>query len=304
MSKIIKSFKLFEELVNKPIKKLPTDKAIHWNYLLLILEENGIDPQELVKGQINTGFCDFCFKKCSGNLMFPNKKDMDNSSYKDFIFGESVFLLPEKYDSSDDLKNYNKIKKDYLDKMLDFSIKMGKSSKEQEEFVKNAEKHTNFGPNNYDWVNKSLKILHDKLGEYYKDGNLRVWFPFDADDDGWEIYDYPHRYDTNLDRPNGIYYLSDIEKYIDDKYGIKDDLFYDFIINNNYIECRYWERVWSLRIENNTLKKRNFGKYGMEPTENITHILNIIEKDFKNDINGEFPIYIDYYKKIELKQLK
>lgn len=29
--RIIKSFKVFEEFVNKPIKKFPTDKAIHWN---------------------------------------------------------------------------------------------------------------------------------------------------------------------------------------------------------------------------------------------------------------------------------
>jgi hypothetical protein len=45
--------------------------------------------------------------------------------------------------------------------------------------------------------------------------------------------------------------------------------------------------------------------YGMEPTENISHILNIIEKDFGDEINGTeyegFPIYVDYYKKVEPK---
>jgi hypothetical protein len=29
-----------------------------------------------------------------------------------------------------------------------------------------------------------------------------------------------------MDRPNGVYYLSDIEKYINDKYGIADTLLY------------------------------------------------------------------------------
>jgi len=43
----------------------------------------------------------------------------------------------------------------------------------------------------------------------------------------------------------------------------------------------------------------------MEPTENITHILNILENEFGDEINGSdyegFPVYIDYYKKVEPK---
>lgn len=53
----------------------------------------------------------------------------------------------------------------------------------------------------------------------------------------------------------------------------------------------------------NKLKKSNFGKYGMEPTENITNILNIIEHEFGSEINYTeyegFPIYIDYFKEVE-----
>jgi hypothetical protein len=127
--------------------------------------------------------------------------------------------------------------------------------------------------------------------------------------------DYPHKYNVvgDLDRPNGVYFLSDIEKFIDDKYGIKDELFYKFIIDNQYIEGRYWERVWSLKTENfekeggseNKLQKSNFGKWGMEPTEKILGMLGIIEHEFGDEIQGNdyegFPIYIDYYKKIEPK---
>ena len=163
--------------------------------------------------------------------------------------------------------------------------------------------------------NIALKAIHDELGQYYKDGKLRVWYPKDTDYEPWIGMDYPHKYNVvgHLARPNGVYYLSDIEKYIEYKYDIKDDLFYKFIIDNEYIEGRYWERVWSLTTEftsegkgsKSELKKSDFGKYGMEPTENILHMLNIIEKDFGNEIQGTeyegFPIYIDYYKKIKSK---
>lgn len=241
-----------------------------------------------------------------------SKEGQSDGRYKNFIFGESVFLLPESYDSSNDAVEAVQKKKSFLDNMRNFAKQMGKSKKEQDEFVKNAENNTHFGPGGYDWINPALKIIHDELGQYYKDGKLRVWFPKDRDYDPWDRYDYPHKYNVvgDLDRPNGVYYLSDIEKYIDDKYGIKDDLFYKFIIDNEYIEGRYWERVWSLSTEDkngkdtgNKLQKSNFGEWGMEPTEDILHMLNIIEKDFGDEIKSidyeGFPIYVDYYKKIE-----
>ena len=42
----------------------------------------------------------------------------------------------------------------------------------------------------------------------------------------------------------------------------------------------------------------------MEPTEDIFHMLNIIEQDFRDEIKSTkegFPIYVDYYKKVEPK---
>ena len=314
--KHLKSYKLFEEAGIKPVKKFPTDKAIHFNYLEGILKSAGIDMYR--EGRNSTSFFDFCFKKCSKDVVFPNRKDnvgWDDSRYDEFIFGESVFLLPESYDSSRDAEESIQKKKNFLDKMRDFAKEMGKSKEEQDKFVEDAEKHTRFGPDSFESNNKALKVIHDELGQYYKDGKLRVWLPKDRDYDAWEGYDYPHKYNVvgDLDRPNGVYFLSDIEKYIDDRYGIKDDLFYQFIINNEYIEGRYWERVWSLTTEftsegegaKDKLKKSGFGKWGMEPTENILHMLNIIEKDFGDEIQGTeyegFPIYIDYYKKVESK---
>lgn len=320
----LKSFKLFEESVPKPLKKFPTEPAVHWNYLMKVLEDAGIDPYEDEKGTRDTRLIDFCFAKCSNrdNVVFPNMLDIEGWSkegqsdarYRNFIFGESVFLLPISYDPSNDATEAIQKKKNFLETMRDYARQMGKSKSEQDKFVQDAEKNVNFGPSGYDWANKYLKIIHDKLGQYYKGGKLRVWFPKDSDYDPWEGLDYPHKYNVvgDLDRPNGVYFLSDIEKFIDDKYGIKDELFYKFIIDNQYIEGRYWERVWSLSTEDengkdtgNKLQKSNFGKWGMEPTENILDMLNIIEHEFGNEIKSTdyegFPIYVDYYKKVEPK---
>lgn len=312
--KYLKSYKLFEELASIPVKRFPTEPAIHFNYLVEILESAGIDMYR--KGKESNSFFDFCFKKCSKEILFPNRKDnvcWDDSRYDEFIFGESIFLIPESYDSSGDAEEAIQKKKNFLDKMRDFAKEMGKSKVEQDKFVEDTEKHTKFGSSSFESNNIALKVIHDKLGQYYKGDKLRVWFPKDRDYEPWIGMDYPHKYEYDCRveaHPNGVYYLSDIEKYIEYKYDIKDDLFYKFIIDNQYIEGRYWERVWSLSTEDkngkdmgNKLQKSGFGNYGMEPTENILHILNIIEKDFdikSTECNG-FPIYIDYYKKIESK---
>jgi hypothetical protein len=191
-----------------------------------ILKEAGIDPYEDEKGTRDTRLIDFCFAKCSkrDNVVFPNMLDIEGWSkegqgdarYRNFIFGESVFLLPISYDPSNDAVDAIQKKKSFLDTMLDYAKQMGKSKAEQDKFVQDAEKNVNFGPSGYDWSNKYLKIIHDKLGQYYKNGKLRVWLPEDMDYDAWEGMDYPHKYDVvgNLNRPNGVYYLSDIEKYI------------------------------------------------------------------------------------------
>jgi hypothetical protein len=54
----------------------------------------------------------------------------------------------------------------------------------------------------------------------------------------WSLdwYDYPHKYNIvgDMDRPNGVYYLSDIEKYINDKYGIADTLYIILLLIISY----------------------------------------------------------------------
>ena len=322
--KHIKPYRLFEEAFLRPVKKFPTEPAAHWNYIYEIIKQNGLDPYELEKGNRNSSLQDFFFEHCSKkNVVFPNMKDTEgwgkegqnDSRYEKFIFGESVFLIPESYDSKDDFANAALKKASWIEMMKDMMKSRYKTKDEMDKFESDLEKHVNFGNNDWSWVNPALKIIHDKLGSNYKDGKLRVWLPKDRDYDHWDGMDYPHKYNVvgELTRPNGVYYLSDIERYIDDKYGISDELLYKFVIDNQYIEGRYWERVWSFPTEehsdkggsNTKLQKSNFGTYGMEPTENITHILNILENEFGDEIKGNdyegFPVYIDYYKKIESK---
>jgi hypothetical protein len=64
-----------------------------------------------------------------------------------------------------------------------------------------------------------------------------------------------------------------------------------------------WERGWSLYLDRNKkLQKSDFGKYGMEPTENIFHILNIMDIEFGSEMKGEeFFIYVDYYKEVKIE---
>lgn len=314
--KHLKPFKLFEELIPKPRKKFPTDKAVHWNYIHEIVEKSGLDPHNLKKGMRDSTLQDFFFDKCSqNNIVFPKVKEQStwkekDARYEKFIFKESVFLIPISYDPSGDESNYKQKKSDFITKMKNMMGHKYKTKEEMDKFEQDLLKNVHFGPSSYDWVNPALKVIHDKLGKYYTNDKLRVWMPADRDYDHWEGYDYPHKYNVvgHLDRPDGVYFLSDIEKYIDDKYGIKDDKLYEFIINNEYIEGRYWERVWSFSIDEKNpgkLDRKGMKTYGMEATENINHILNILENDFKDDIKGTdyegFPVYIDYYKKIKPK---
>ena len=301
--KNLKSFKLFESSSNKPQLRFPTDKVIHYNYITEILENAGINPHDIKipnhkrSGSIHSFFSD----KFSDDIVFPKLREKEVfTRAESMIFRENVFLIPATYDTSLDQQRYDKRKEDFFKSMRDT---MGE--KEFNKQKKNLEKHVEFGPSSFEWVVPIFKLIHDKLSQYYVNGELRVWMPEDTDYDHWKTYDYPHKYDVvgNLDRPNGVYYLSDLEKFIESKYGIKDEMFYDFIIKNEYIEGRHWERVFSIGLNENGKLERGGGKYGMEATENIEHMLNIIELEFKSEFKKSdyegFPIYMDYYKEVK-----
>lgn len=303
--KYIKRFN--ENISSKPTLKFPTDKAINYLEIVDLIKSNGLDPYNLGNSR-DTSIGDFFFEKCSKPIVYPNDKEIDirNGSdrelYENFIFGDSVFLVPIKYDDRSDTSNFITKKLNFIQKMKDMFP--NKKGKELEDFESSLEKNVNYGPESYDWANEALGIIYKKYSNLYVDGYLRVWLPNnkDYDCDSWNGYDFPHKYRFgDLVYPNGVYFLSDIEKYIESKYGISDDILYEFIIKNEYIEGRYWENIWYISNDEKTGNlKRKGGKYGMDATENIEHILNILEKDFSDSISEDgFPIYIDYYKRIK-----
>lgn len=306
--KYITPYKLYESSSLKPVKKFPTTPAAHWNYILEIVKDAGLDPYQLAEGR-SKSLQDFFFEKCSKkNIVFPNMVDSEgwgensDARYEKFIFRNSVFLIPESYDNSNDFGDAITKKMSWMEKMKNM-MRPKYNDKELSEFMDNLEKHTHFGNDDWGWVNPALKAIHDKLGSHYKDGKLRVWMPHDRDYDPWEGVDYPHKYSVSWDYhnppdyPNGVYYLSDIEKYIESKYGLKDDKLYDFIIECDYIEGRYWEIMSQFPYDDNDLSKldKNRG------SDNINDIMGAIEHEFGSEIRKEegMPVYIDYFKKLK-----
>lgn len=298
----------------KPQLKFPTDKAAHYNYLLFIIEKAGLDPYRLFKKEKggDVAFQDFCFEKCNSPILFPLNREIDiNHSgrirYTKFIFPDSVFLLPAVYDSTNDYADSIEKKISFLKRMTDMMKKTGATKEDLEDFEKQVDTHVNFGVSDYSRVNKALEIIHKEFEDYYVNGKLRVYFPEDLDDDGYADFDYPHKcIFRHYERQNGVVFLSELEKWLWDKFGLQDDLLYQFVIYNQYVEGRYWERIWDFNVEENNkhkLKRQGFGKYGMKPTKTISQMLNIIEENF--EINGNeykgFPIFVDYYKKIKSK---
>lgn len=300
-----------ESFNSKPQLKFPTDKAAHFNYLIFILKKAGINPSRLFvrENERAVDFQDFCFEKCNKPILYPLVREIDVNpqlklSYSDFIFRDSVFLLPASYDSKNDYADHIERRISFLIKAVKTLKQSGAGKEDIEDFENKFGTHVDFGPNDYSKVNPALDIIYQEFKDYYVDGKLRVYNPETRDSDGYVGFDYPHKYKHEYLRPNGVIFLSELEKWLDENYGLKDDQLYEFIVNNRYIEGRYWERVLSFDVEDDDetkLKRENFGKYGMEPTKTILKILDVIENEFEvqgNPYEG-FPVFVDYYKHVK-----
>ena len=104
------------------------------------------------------------------------------------------------------------------------------------------------------------------------------------------------------------------KKFLDTNYNLSDNIFYNWLIKNTSTEGRYYEKPMRIDITEDKKLSRGREKYGMKATKEINNMLGVMEYEFKDIIDrhynqntnnseyhdyGEFPIYIDFYKKIE-----
>lgn len=286
----------FNESFSKPQLKYPVDKCLDFTKFQLLLEKKGIDITELsipYYSKIGNFFNFFN----SMDPIFPElsswKKYSDTESefyknlgipYTPYRYNEyqALYELPIKYDSHRDYANWVEKRNNFFNNMKKMKEMSGKKWTEEDE--KEYNNHVDFGPQNNDWYNIVLDELYKLYPQYYKNGKIRVWYDEDTFD-GKGIWDYP------LEK---AYFLSDLEKWIEDTFNIDITGFYEWILDCQYIERRYWERIWIYDFEND----ESFRK--IKPSENIIQINEILRQMFKK---VSIPIYIDYYKNYSEKNL-
>ncbi len=323
--------------VKKPTKKFPTERCLNITNVRNYIEQKykidfyNLQPGVPTRNEYHDfNLFNFIPAKCMEDLLYPliKPEDIDKENayrYKDHIGGQSVVLIPAFYDSKHDLADHMSKKIEGKQKLLNMMKDTFKSKKEQTDFENNMDKHIDFGPTDFSWANIALEAIHKEFSQYYIDGRLRIWYPDNKCEYEWkeDVYEYPHRFNVVGHRDShytdGVYYFTDIVNYIDQKYGLYNEKqwksitskLYEYIIRNEYIEGRYYERIWSLQCEEGSTErkfKRKGGKYGMDATKEIDQLLSIIEHDFSDDIllnaseyHGEFPIYMDTFQLVKQK---
>lgn len=307
-------------LTEKPVEKYPVDyKCTHIYDISDKLEEKyklkfgNLQPTVATRNDYHDfNMHDFISKKIQKeNTIFPKMRMIDlppvpgHTVYErmeEYTDKGSIVLLPIHYDSSHDDEIHKKYKENSKAKLIEMFKRIYQKEDKLKDAIDNIETNVDFGRGNFEWTNIGLSKIYEEYKEYYNNGYLRVWMPFDWDSDT--------QFDSNDNTSHGypmskMLFLSDIEKYLESNYGLSDELFYQYVIHNNYVEGRYWEKGLRLYLEKDLTFTRKGGQYGMDATPTIDKMLSLIEMEFKDLIienNNEcFKIYIDYYKKIEEK---
>jgi len=312
--KYIKNYKIYESMTSLPIERYPIDYECTHIYDIAEnlkskykLDVYNIKPHTPTKNAVHDfNLYDFIDKKIqTENTIFPKLRLHDiykNPRSKEYTDPGSVILLPKYYDSSDDERLHDEyVKKGKNSLIKSFKELFKGDDKKLKDAIENIDKHINFGVSNYEWVNVALDKIYEEYKQYFIGDYLRVWSPYDNDtnnsfEDSNESTVHGHPIEKML-------HLSDVEKYLESNYNLSDDLFYQFIVKNNYVENRYWEKPLHISFENMKFS-RGDDKYGMIATPTIDKMLSILEMEYKDLMNKVepgwgFPIYIDYYKKIE-----
>lgn len=239
------------------------------------------------------GLYDFISDKI-GKLEFPKKSLSDvgyefqinkygkDFSIKEFIWErQSIIGLPITYDNSNDQKQYDTSREIFLKKMKSYG----------EELTPKEEKLISFGPMDFGWINEFLSFMYEKYKPYYINGFLPIFN--DLEDQCYWINDK-----QNICRPYPkSYYLSEIVDYMFEDYQIDISKLYEWIIECDFIEGRYWERYIEYNPEFESFRKTKCNiKIG-----NALHLM-MIDLDMEHsDFQGfdYIPLYIDYYKKVD-----
>lgn len=189
---------------------------------------------------------------------------------------DSVYELPEHYDSKQDYEEWNLKKAKFKGNM---EILTGKPWNDE------YDKNVNYGPKSNEWVNIVLGKIKELYPQYYVGGKIRVWYDEYGYDRGKEIFDYP------LGR---AYFISDIENWLSDTFELDITGFMEWILDSTFVEGRWWQRTWIYDIQDKNFKKRTC-------SENIKTINEVLRQMLKKD-HG-IPIFFDYYKEIDEKLL-
>ncbi len=282
--------------MKKPELKYHIDKCVNMNDIGIILKKKYDINIRAYKG---IDFYDFMRKKLIDNVIFPKFqfKDIENnkdSRYEDFIDYESVIEIPKYYDSSNDDEDSKSKKVSFLKEMGQYYM-MSNPDASDEQLIKHlseCEKYTNFGTENYEKVNEILEVIYEEYSQYFKDGKLRVWQPREEYEwDGKKEFDYPQVIKS--------YKLSELIEYFDSKYGFDASDLYDWLLDYNFVEGRYWERIWSFHYDEKSedFIRKNFR--GNKAPDSLEHIINILQKEFHNEDEEELNIFIDFYKEYD-----
>ena len=186
---------------------------------------------------------------------------------------DAVYELPVHHDTKLDEIEYVKRFNAFNNTMRDTFKKLGKKWD-----AETNNKHVNFGSKTNGWVNIALDKIYELYKQHYENDKIKIWVEDDGESyGGKEIFDYP------MDK---AYFLSDIEKWIEDTFSIDTNGLYEWILDCQYIEGRYWQRTWEYEMEDINFKKH-------EAPENIKKINEILRQMYKTD---KMEIFIDYYK--------
>lgn len=305
-------------MTNLPIEKYPLNyKCTHvYDISDKLKEKYGLNltnlkPDTPTKNEYHDfNFYDFVSKKIQKeNTLFPDRRIIEDAGddvrYEEYTDTGSVVLIPMRYDSSNDNEVHKKQKEEGRNKLINIFRNLYKGDK-LKNAIEDIDQHVDFGRPNFEWSNIALDAIYKEYKQYFKNGYLRVWFPYDND------YDATFMFNKSEDSSHGypvrkLLHLSEIEKYLETNYNLSDELFYQYIINNNYVEGRYWEKPYNLYLEKDKTFTRKGGEYGMDANDTIDKMLSVLEMEFKDIIHEHIKgdevleIYIDYYKPIKSK---